>query len=439
MFDNEIMKQGERLKKYRINMLGVTQEEIAEGACTRIMISLIENNKQKLSHNLAYRIAENLNRIAKEKKIDISLITPKELIIGEDEQANYVFQNNILNELQKTEIDCIEITFLEKKISEAEKLIEKYSITDDKKIELYKLSADFYYYKHSYAKSDQMCDIGLKISINSQNRFKEINLYIYKARNNIFTENYDNALQQLNYAEKLNNDIGNNELYQMIFYNKALTYKRLGEYDAALKYFKILKEQFQIKNKKMLLKVKMVYANCLNDYHEFDEAEKEYKETLNIAMKYNDKDFIAMTYRNLSELYINKKNYKSAAMYIKESLLYSLNNEDFNEILYFASKVFQNLNEDVEHYLLQALDICEKKDRENLTLILKIIYELVLIYINKDDEKSLMIMVEKAKELNIDYSLIYAEVGEYYRVTNEEKSKYYSRKSIDKIKQIKEI
>lgn len=58
------------------------------------MISLIENNKQKLSHNLAYRIA-------KEKKIDISLITPKELIIGEDEQANYVFQNNILNKLQK--------------------------------------------------------------------------------------------------------------------------------------------------------------------------------------------------------------------------------------------------------------------------------------------------------------------------------------------------
>lgn len=42
-------------------------------------------------------------------------------------------------------------------------------------------------------------------------------------------------------------------------------------------------------NKKMLLKVKMVYANCLNDYHDFDEAEKEYKETLNIAMKYDDK------------------------------------------------------------------------------------------------------------------------------------------------------
>ena len=439
MFDNEIMKQGERLKKYRINMFGATQEEISEGVCTRIMISLIENNKQKLSHNLAYGIARNLNRIAKEKKINISLITPKELIISEDEQANYVFQNNILNELQKIEVDSIEINFLEKKISEAEKLIEKYSITDNKKIELYKLSADFYYYKHSYAKSQQICDIGLKISINSQNRFEEVNFYIYRAKNNIFTENYDNALQELDYAEKLNNSIGNNELYEMIFYNKALAYKRLGEYDTALKYFKIIKEQYQIKDKRMFLKFRMVYANCLNDYHKFDEAEKEYKETLNIAMKYDDKDFIGMTYRNLSELYINKKNYKCAAMYVKESLIYSLNNEYLNEILYFTSKVLQNLNEDVEHYLLQSLDICEKKDRENLKLILKVIYELVLIYINKDDEKNLMVMVEKAKELNIDYSLIYAEIGEYYRSTNEEKSKYYSRKSIDKIRQIKEI
>ena len=57
-----------------------------------------------------------------------------------------------------------------------------------------------------------MCDIGLKISINSQNSFEEVNFYIYKSRNNIFTENYVRALQQLDYAEKLNSDIGNSEL-----------------------------------------------------------------------------------------------------------------------------------------------------------------------------------------------------------------------------------
>lgn len=434
MFDNEIMMQGERLKKYRITMLGVTQEEISEGVCTKTMISLIENNKKKLNLKLAHALAENLNRIAKEKGLTLSLITPKKLMIDENEQANYIFKNQILNELKDIKV----MDLFEQKLHYAEKLIEKYSIADNKKIELYKLSADFYYYKYIYTKSDYMCDMGLKISIDSRNKVEEVNLYIYKSRNNIFTDKYINALQQLEYAENLNNDIGNNELYEMIFYYKALTYKKLGEYDSALKYFKILK-QFEIKDYKMFLKVKMVYANCLNDYHKFDEAKKEYKETLNIAMEYDDKDFISMTYRNLSELYFNQKDYKSAAIYVKESLIYSLNNEDLNEILYFAAKVLQNLNEDVEQYLLQALDICETKDRENLNLIKDIIYELLLIYIKSEDEENITLMVEKTKELNINCYLIYAELIKYYRYRKEEKSNYFNDELIDKLKQIKKL
>jgi hypothetical protein len=48
-------------------------------------------------------------------------------------------------------------------------------------------------------------------------------------------------------------------------------------------------------------------------------------------------------------------------------------------------------------------------------------------------------MADKSKELNIDYSLIYSEIGEYYRDRNEEKSKYFSKKSREKMKQIKKF
>ncbi|WP_077861186.1 tetratricopeptide repeat protein [Clostridium sp. BL-8] len=434
MFDNEIMKQGERLKKIRQVILRATQDEISAGVCTRIMISLIENNKQKLSYNLAQGISKNLNEIAKKKGMNISLITPNELMTGEDEQANYVFQNQILKELKEIKM----IDLFEQKLQAGEKLIETYNITDNKKIELYKLAADFYYYKHIYSKSEQMCEIGLKVSINSQNSLEEVTFYIYKSRNNIFTENYARALQQLEYAEKLNNDIVNNDLSVMILHFRALTYKKLGEYDSALKYFEMIK-QFEIKDYKMLLRIKMVYANCFNDYHKFDEAEKEYKETLNIAMKYDDKGFISLTYLNLSDLYFNEKDYKTAAMYIKESLIYSPDSEYPNEVLYLAAKVLRHVNEDVESYLLQALELCEKDDKENLSLLEKIIYELVLIYIKKEDKENLMLIADKVKELNIDYSLIYSEIGEYYRGKNEEKSKYFSRKSREKMKQIKGI
>lgn len=434
MFDNEILTQGERLKKIRQLMLRATQTEIAQGACTKNMISQVEMDKKKLNINLATKISKNLNRIAKEKGINLSIITPKELLIEDYEQANYIFIN-ILKELKEIKV----IDLFDKKLSEAEELIENYKITDNNKIELYKLSADFYYYKRIYSKSERMCDIGLKISISSQNSFEEVSLYIYRSRNNIFTGNYVRALQQLEYAEELNKSIINDELSIMIFYHKALTYKRLGEYDRSLEYFKILK-QFDINDYNMLLKVKMVYANCLMDYHiSFDEAEKEYKEILSIAMKYDYKDFIALAYSNISELYFNEKDYKLAGRYAKESLKYNLDNEYLNEILYFVAKMLQSSNEHVETYLLQSLEICEKKDTENLDLIEKVIYELVLIYIKKEDKENLMLMADKAKELNIDYSLIYSEIGEYYRGRNEEKSKYFSRKSREKMKQIKKI
>ncbi|WP_160687471.1 helix-turn-helix transcriptional regulator [Clostridium sp. C2-6-12] len=434
MFNNEIMMQGEKLKKIRQIMLGATQSEISQGVCTKNMISQIEKNKKKLNFNLATGIAENLNKIAKNKGIDISLITPEELMIDDDEQANSIFANSIISEIKEIKV----INLFDQKLLEAEELMEKYNIIDSNKIELYKLAANFYYYKHSFSKSDQMCDIGLKISINSQKSFDEINFYIYKSRNNIFTDNYIKALQQLDYAEKLNNLIMEDELSVMILHFRALTYKKLGEYDTALKYFKLLK-QFQINDYKMLLSIKMVYANCLNDYYKFDEAEKEYKETLNIAMKYDDNDFIAMTYRNLSELYFNKKKYKDAAKYIKASLKNNPKNQYWGENLYFASKVLQHVNEDVETYLLQALEICEKNEKEDLKLIEQVIYNLVLIYIKKEDKENLMIMAHKAKNLNIDYSLIYLEIGEYYRGRNEEKSKYFTRKSKEKMKQIKKI
>ncbi|EHJ01914.1 hypothetical protein CDLVIII_5436 [Clostridium sp. DL-VIII] len=433
MFDNEILSPNERIKKYRINILGATQEEISQGICTTTWLSKIENNKRNLTVGLAIGIAENFNKIVKKKGINLSLITPEELMQDEYQQANHIL-TNIINELREIK----EIYIFDEKLLKAEELIENYNIMDNNKIELYKLSADFYYYKHSYAKSDYMCDIGLKISINSQNSFEEVTFYIYKSRNNIFTENYGKALQQLDYAEKLNNLIMEDKLSIMILYYKSTTYKKLGEYDSSLEYFKRLK-QFEINDCSMLLKVKMNHANCLNDYHKFDEAEKEYKEALNIAMKYDDKNIISMIYRNLSELYVNKKNYKSALMYIKESLEYNQNNEDRGEYLYFASKILQKLHEEFETYLLQALEICEQKDREKLNLIEKIIYELVLIYIKKDDKENLMLIVDRAKELNIDYSLIYSEIGEYYRSRNEEKSIYFYKKSREKMKNIKKI
>ncbi|WP_243129607.1 helix-turn-helix domain-containing protein [Clostridium sp. HBUAS56017] len=427
------MSVGKKIKKLR-NIIGVTQEEIAEGICTKNLISQIENNRKKLTSNLAVGLAKNFNKIAKEKRIDINLITGDELIKDEDGQANNIFFLNIISELKETK----EIDKLEEKLNEGERLIKKYNIEDSMKIHMYKLAANIYYFKHKYNRSDEMCRNGLKVCLNSGNTLDEASFYINKSRNNAMRLNYAAALEQLNFALKLNNDIGNNEVSRRIYFNKALIYKKIKKINEALKYLQILMDQFENEDQKKVLDLKMLYANCLIEQNNFDEAEHEYIEILDSAMKDNDKNLIAMAYRNLSELYLNKKKYKDAARSIKESVKINPNNSHFAENLYFAAKVIRYINEDTERYLRRALNIYNKNNGENVDLVEKIIYELVLIYIEREDEEKLILMADKAKVLNIDYSLIYAEIGEYYRGRNEEKSIYFSKKSREKIKQIKE-
>lgn len=434
MFDNEIISPNEKIKKIRKQILRVTQERISHGICTKNNLSQIENNKQKLTFNLAIGIANNFNKIAKEKNIDIESITAEYLIKDEDNQANEILENNILKDLNKIEI----IEQYEKKLSEAEKLIAKYNISDCFKIKLYRIAADFYFKKRYYYKSDEMCNEGLKVCINSKNMVEEANLYVSKARNNVNRGNYLESLEQLSVGEKISNCVGDSELFKRICFNKALTYKKIKKYDEAIRYLRILTDTFELEEKK-LLDVKMLSANCLIEQNKFDEAENLYIEILEPAMKLDDKDLLAMAYKNLAELYLNKKDYKYAEIYIKESLINSPSNRHYDECLYFATKILKKLNKDSEPYLIKALGICEQNDRENLDLIEKVIYELVLIYMNKENDEKLNLMVKKSEELNINYNLIFPSLVEYYRHRNEEKSIEINQKLINKSKQIKNI
>jgi len=431
MFDNEIMPIGEKIKNIR-DMFGSSQRELAEGICSINNISLLEKNRQNITYKLAVGIAANFNIIAQKKKINV-VITADELIKDEDSQANNIFKNNIVNNLNKIK----SLDLFEDDLYKAEELIEKYNIIDSNKIELYKLAADFYYREHIYTKSDEMCNKALKIDIHLKNIFDEINIYIYKSRNSIMQYHYTEALEQLEYAENLNNSICNDEFFERIFFSRALIYKKLNEYDKSLIYLDILISK--IKDNNMFLKVKMLHANCLNEQHKFEKSKKEYIEILDIAMKIDNKDFISMAYRNLSELDLNKRDYKSAGKHIQDCLECNPNNEYLSENLYFAAKVLQNLNKEVEQYLLRALDICEKKDRENLSLIEKVMYELLLIYIEKDDETNIMLIARKTETLNIDCCLIYSELIYYYRERKKEKSVYFNRELINKLKYIKKM
>jgi tetratricopeptide (TPR) repeat protein len=431
IFDNEILSPNKKLKNIR-NLIGATQEEISEGVCTKYLISQIENDKKKLNYKLALGLVENLNKIVTIKKIDILKITAGKLTEDEDIQANDLFRKNIVHKLKEIN----EIYALEEKLSEGEKLINKYNIEDNMKIDMYKLAANIYYLKENYNKSDEMCRYGLKVCLNTGNILEEASLYISKSRNNMDRKNYIVALEQLDYALKLNIDISNDKIFQRIYFNKALIYKKMSIYDKALKYLRILTDKFKLEEKK-LLDVKMLHANCLIEQDKLEEAANEYIEILEPAMILDDKNLLAMAYRNLSEVYFKQKKYKDAAIAIEKSLDYNPDNSYLAENIYFASKVFKSIDEDVETYLLRALKICEKNNADNADIVEKIIYELVLIYIKREDEEKLMLITKKAKALNIDCTSLYLQLIEYYIDRKKEKSIKLIRELLNRIKEIK--
>jgi tetratricopeptide (TPR) repeat protein len=422
------MSPNVKLKNIR-NLIGATQEEIAEGVCTKYLISRIENDKKNLNYKLAVGLAKNLNKVVKRKKIDIGLITTEELMITEDIQANNILKKNIINELKEIK----EVNALEKKLSEAEDLIEKYNIEDNMKIDMYKLAANIYYFKEKYNKSDEMCRCGLKICISSGNVLEEAGLYIIKSRNNTICKKYTVALEQLDYALKLNSNINDDEVFKRIYFNKALTYKKMSRYEKSIKYLRILIDEFRLEEKK-LLDVKMLHANCLIEQNRLEEAANEYIEILEPSMKLNDKSLLTMAYRNLSEVYLKQKKYKDAATTIKKSLENNPKNWYLAENLYYASNVLRFINEDVEIYLLRALKAWEKNNGENVEIVEKIIHNLMLIYIGREDEDNIILIMQKIDELNINCYLIYAELIKYYRYRNEEKSVYFNDALINKLK-----
>jgi tetratricopeptide (TPR) repeat protein len=427
MFDNEIMSPNLKLKNFRI-LIGATQDDVADRVCSKFLISRIENGKKHLSYKLAIGITKNINKVIDMKEIKIDHITAEQLTEDEDSQANNVFSKSIIHALN----DIKELCDLEGKLNYGENLIKKYNIKDDMKIEMYKLAATIYYFKEKYTRSDQMCSCGLKICLNSNNIHGEANLYISKSRNDVARKNYEPALEQLNYALKINKDLNNSEISQRIYFNKALIYKKTEKYDKAKKYLKKLTDEFEL-NDRRKLDIKMLYANCLLDNNELEEAANRFIEIMEPVARINDKGLIAMTYRNVAEVYLKQRKYKDAQISIDKSLEHNPGNWYLAENLYFASLVYKSINGDYESYLLRALEVCEKNKADDTEVTKKTLNDLLEIYMEREDESNIEALIKKEKSLMVDYNKIYAKLVKYYKYRNEEKSNLFNDKLIENL------
>jgi tetratricopeptide (TPR) repeat protein len=433
MFENEILSTGELFKKY-IHMLRVSQKDLCNGICSAANLTYIKKDIQQLTLDLAIKFADRFNQIARDKEIQIEEITSDSLLATLDDRANVVFMLGLdaLEKIKRIE----DLNEFEKEVSELEDFIKKYKIETINKINFYLYASDYYYIHYKYSKSELMCKTGLEHT-SSEYILEKASFYMSKCRVKVELGFLDDALAEIEYAEMLNNYIENKSLRSRILFNKAKIYKKQEKLNEAIK---ILEELvgFDLDSKKEI-EVKVMLANCLIDNKEYAKAVSSYIHILELAMNSNDKDLIAISYRNMAEINYKEDNCKEALKNMIESLNNNPGNCKLSENLYFTSNVLKKLNLDREEYLLRALSISEQSVIEDNILIEKIIYELITIYIGNEDDDKIDLLMKKIFLLDLDHSLICPLAIEYYRYRNDEKSVEYNTKQIDYIKKIKKI
>ena len=130
----EILSPGKKIKRIR-KELKIRQQDITGGEITRELISIIENDKSKLTPNVAQIVTDNINRICLERNIDYKLDVSyllEDIITQENKEADkyieFLCDNgdnisiNLSDEINKIEKFLMNCDIREKKMIIYEKI-----------------------------------------------------------------------------------------------------------------------------------------------------------------------------------------------------------------------------------------------------------------------------------------------------------------------------
>ncbi|WP_069649870.1 helix-turn-helix domain-containing protein [Caloranaerobacter ferrireducens] len=229
MKDIELLSPGQRLKRIR-KILDVKQEELAGEKFSKNYISMFENDKRKINIINAIYLSDKINKLAKQKGIDInvsaSLFLKTEKDMAKDKCLEWITYVESRNNISIYEINSSLYNVI--------LLSTKYDLDE------YKAKALFLKAKNELLRSHFSCATTLFLEsvvyyskledyISISDVYKYIGIILYNEGN--FTE----GLIYLNLAESMlvkSKEIDNSRM-EDIKYRKALMFYKLGQYEMA--------------------------------------------------------------------------------------------------------------------------------------------------------------------------------------------------------------
>lgn len=310
----EILSQGEKIKRIRKNFK-IRQQDITGGEITRELISIIENNKTNLTPNVAQIIADNINRICKERDIDFS-VEASYLLEDIKEQSNKI-ADNYIEFLVKNENSFSES--LVKEMDEIEVFCMKYG-EPEKNLALYEKIGEIYGSQKDYDKSYMYYVKALENATRVEDS-KVLAIILEKIGDLCLTlMKYEEAIHFNNLALKYGGALNRELKYKLIF-NNILANINLKKYNKALEEIEEILSAFPELTYEELFEIHRFKANCLKEMRLFNDSFKLSKAILDEFINNNVvRKILILT--DILNICIILKDYKNIKTYLKK-----LNNE----------------------------------------------------------------------------------------------------------------
>lgn len=365
--DEVILPPGEKIRRIR-SYLGLKQYEITGGKVTRNLISYIENGKTKLVRDTAAIIVEAMNEWSEKKKIPLSIDV--EYLMRDEAAQAYILLEKCLSNLKKY-IDTENEEFQDE-LNKAKDIFKNWDIAD-KKSEIYEIAGTYYYKKQQFNESHINYLKSLEGYIRISNHLKTSELYLNLGRCANWLKNYQESINLNNYALAIleNENLNNKSIKKRIFFNNALAYKKLELFDEALSSLEELEDRMREDlTESQYCDILLLKANCYLQKQNYAIAERTFEQTVEITKKNGNQELLALTYMNLSELYLKTNEEEKSIEYINNSLKIRLNtNYEYLEDIYIeVGKRYGDIKRyDLsEKYLLKALEETNIKGKRHL-------------------------------------------------------------------------
>lgn len=436
---NIIMSTGKKIKLIR-KSLNLTQTELVCGKFSRNLLSYIENEKVKLMPDIAQLIAENVNKIAEEKGINIYIST-EYLLESELEQARRILIK-IMDKLK--EYGQVDKMTFHNELKRVESILSNWNVLDIGS-NIYSLAGKYYYNKGEYSQGYLYYMKALENYTRQCKPYEVVETILNLGRCFLKLHYYNESINLNNYALSLskNNKIVDIDINNKIFFNNALAYKKQKCFDECLDEINKL-EQSKL-NLYQKLDVTLLKANCHLGKQEYDIALHLYEEILNLVKESNATkylDLIAKVYNNIGDIYLAEGDTYAAKKYKLKAFNIAKKGTNKTVLLVLISLadvcIKTGENSLVEKYLLKYKNQTENND--NLMLRLEVYTKLIEIYFNRNDIESINKVFKEIKLMLLEYNdkgilkkieKLYFLASYYYIDIDKNKSKEYLKIGLD--------